>query len=202
VERLLRAAIAWTRLQRYAQYCGQGETAMKRPKVSRGTKPFPSGTNGFTGGFPRGFLLWLRAEGWLGLENICWLCSGGVKEPGFKVDVRAETKPDLVSDATKTNLPPNQFDYTVIDPPYSRELAKKLYGTEKFYSPINEFVEEAVRITRPGGNIITLSYEPPRIPDGCDLLAVWGVYQFPLPNYMRCLCVFRKRAAQEEELAA
>lgn len=176
---------------------------MKRPNVSRGTKPFGAGTNGFGGGFPRQFLPWVRKMGWLTeSNNVCWLCSGGVKEAGFKVDIRAETKPDLVSDATKTNLPPNKFDYTVIDPPYSRELAKKLYGTEDFYSSINVFLDEAVRITAPGGNIITLSYECPKIPEGCDLLAVWGVYQIPLLSFMRCFCVFRKREIEAEELAA
>jgi hypothetical protein len=175
---------------------------VKRPKVSRGTIPFPSGTNGFAGGFPRRFLPWVRKMGWLGADNVCWLCSGGVTEPGFKVDVRTELKPDLVVDGSNTGLPPNKFDYVVIDPPYSRELTAKLYGTEWCYRSINAFVDEAARITRPGGNILTLSYEPPKIPAGCDLLAVWGVYQFPLPNYMRCFCVFRKREIKAEELAA
>ena len=89
--------------------------------------------------------------GWLnGTENICWLCSGGVKEPGLKVDIREETGPNLVADAADTKLEGNRFDYSIIDPPYSRELVK------------------------PGGSIITLSYETPKIPRGCDLLAVCG----------------------------
>ncbi len=168
---------------------------MKRPAVSRGTKPFRSGTNGFGGGFPREFLPWVRKMGWLNRnENIVWLCAGGVDQPGFKVDIRPEAEPDLVADASDTKLESDRFDYAIIDPPYSRDLAKKLYGTAAFYHSINAFVSEAVRITKPGGNIITLSYEPPKIPAGCDLLAVWGVYQFPLPNYMRCFCVFRKSA--------
>jgi hypothetical protein len=167
---------------------------MKKLTISRGTKPFGAGTNGFGGGFPRQFLPWVRKMGWIdGSENICWLCSGGVNEPGFKVDIRAECKPDLVRDASSTGLDANQFDYAVIDPPYSRELAKKLYGTEECYHSINVFLDEAVRITRPGGKIITLSYECPKIPRRCDLLAVWGVYQIPLTNFMRCFCVFEKR---------
>jgi hypothetical protein len=90
----------------------------------------------------------------------------------------------------------------VIDPPYSRELAKKLYGTGDLYHSINVFLDEAVRITRPGGNIITLSYECPKIPRDCDLLAVWGVYQIPLLSFMRCFCVFRKRELSFEEAKA
>jgi hypothetical protein len=165
-------------------------------QISRGTKPFSAGTNGFGGGFPRQFLPWVRKMGWLnGSENICWLCSGGVKEPGVRVDIRPETNPTLVADAKATGLDPDQFDYTVIDPPYSRELAHKLYGTADYYNSINVFLDEAVRITKPGGNIITLSYECPKIPKGCDILAVWGVYQIPLTNYMRCFCVFRKQQA-------
>jgi|SRR5581483_6126563 len=167
---------------------------MKRPAVSRGTKPFGSGTNGFGGGFPRQFLPWVRKMGWLdGSQNIAWLCAGGVKEPGFRVDIRAETKPDLVADAAATGLQSDRFDYAIIDPPYSRDLAKKLYGTESFYHSINLFIDEAVRITKPGGRVITLSYECPKIPKGCDLLAVWGVYQVPLCSYMRCFCVFQKK---------
>src|SRR5581483_7736987 len=136
---------------------------MKRPAVSRGTKPFGSGTNGFGGGFPRQFLPWVRKMGWLdGSQNIAWLCAGGVKEPGFRVDIRAETKPDLVADAAATGLQSDRFDYAIIDPPYSRDLAKKLYGTESFYHSINLFIDEAVRITKPGGRVITLSYECPK----------------------------------------
>jgi hypothetical protein len=161
--------------------------------ISRGTKPFGSGTNGFGGGFPRQFLPWIRKMGWFDYsENVCWLCSGGVKEAGFKVDIRPETNPDLTADASATGLPADKFDYVVIDPPYSRELAKKLYGTADFYHSINVFLDEAVRITSPGGKIITLSYECPKIPKDCHLLAVWGVYQIPLTNFMRCFCVFQK----------
>jgi hypothetical protein len=176
----------------------------KRPNVSRGTKPFVSGTNGFGGGFPRQFLPWVRKMGWLelGEKNVCWLCSGGIDQPGFKVDIRAEANPDLVCDASKTTLPPNKFKCVIIDPPYSRELAKKLYGTPEFYHSINAFLDEGARIARPGGNIITLSYECPKIPEGCDLLAVWGVYQVPLISWMRCFCVFRKREAKAERMAA
>lgn len=178
---------------------------MKRPPVSRGTKPFGSGTNGFGGGFPRQFLPWVRKMGWLGEsthENTCWLCSGGIEEAGVRVDIRAETQPTIVADATKTELVSNVFEYVVIDPPYSRELAKKLYGTADYYHSINKFIDEAVRIAAPGGNIITLSYECPKIPAGCDMLAVWGVYQIPLLSYMRCFCVFRKRETVVEEKAA
>lgn len=169
---------------------------LRKIQISRGTKPFGAGTNGFGGGFPRQFLPWVREMGWLNCsENICWLCSGGVKEPGLRVDIRPETNPDLVSDATATGLEADRFDYTVIDPPYSRDLAKKLYGTADFYHSINVFLGEAVRITKPGGNIVTLSYECPKIPKGCNILAVWGVYQIPLTSYMRCFCVFQKQQA-------
>lgn len=169
---------------------------LRKIQISRGTKPFGAATNGFGGGFPRQFLPWVREMGWLnGSENICWLCSGGVKEPGVRVDIRPETNPDVVRDATDTGLESNRFDFAVIDPPYSKELAKKLYGTAEFYYSINVFLDEAVRITRPGGNIITLSYECPKIPKGCAILAVWGVYQIPLISYMRCFCVFQKKSA-------
>lgn len=164
--------------------------------VSRGTKCFGAYANNknsyYFGRFPNGFLQWLKQQGWLRGER-CHLCSGMVEDEGsFRVDIRPETNPDLVADASQTGLPDNRFDVVVLDPPYSRELSKN-YGTEKYYKGINGFTKEAARITKPGGLIITLSYEIPRRIPGCEFIAVWGIYTIPSCSYMRCLTVSRKK---------
>jgi hypothetical protein len=163
--------------------------------VSRGTKCFGAYANNkngyYFGRFPNGFLSWLKRQEWL-YGDRCHLCSGMVEDDGaFRVDIRPETNPDLVADASNTELPDNRFDTVVLDPPYSRELAKN-YGTEKYYKGINAFTKEAARITKQGGLIITLSYEIPKRIPGCEFIAVWGIYTVPSCSYMRCLTVSRK----------
>lgn len=132
--------------------------------------------------------------GWVN-GNICHLCSGRVKGEGFRVDIRAEMEPDLVADARATGLEDERFSSVVIDPPYSEDLAHKLYGTREYYGSINQFVKEGVRITKEGGRVVTLSYEIPKIPKKCELIAVWGIYTVPHTAFMRCLAVFRKNSA-------
>jgi hypothetical protein len=173
------------------------KTKQKWGEVDRGTKCF-SGFHGSDcdGAFPKGFFKWVATKGWLVGEasGRCHLCAGLIDDPGsFKVDIRPEVKPDLVADATNTGLEDDRFDCVVIDPPYSKDLAQKLYGTgDNFYS-INPFLKEGIRIAKPGGLIMTLSYETPKTPKGADLVACWGVYTCPMTSYMRCFTVWRKR---------
>lgn len=162
--------------------------------ISRGTKCF-SGFHGSDcgGAFPKNFLRWVR-DNWDGKQR-CHLCSGSVNDPhAFKVDIRPETKPDLVADATKTGLPSASFDWVMIDPPYSKELAQKLYKTGDQFHSISAFAKEAARLTRPGGYVLTLSYEVPLKVTGCELVACWGIYTCPLTSMMRCFTVWRKNA--------
>jgi len=100
--------------------------------------------------------------------------------------------PDLIADAANTDLPDEEFDAAIIDPPYSKELAQKLYGTGAYWHSINLFVKEAMRIIRVGGTVISLSYEIPKKPKNADILAVWGIYTVPATSNMRCLAVFQK----------
>lgn len=169
---------------------------MNKNGVSRGTKCFSAfhGTDTI-GAFPRGFLGWLKEQQWVE-GNRCHLCSGRVEDEGsFKVDIRPEMNPDLVADARNTDLEADKFDSVIIDPPYSKELAQKLYGTAEHWSSINSFVKEAMRIVCEGGTVVTLTYEIPKIPKNANLLAVWGIYTVPHRTMMRCLTVFRKKCS-------
>ena len=165
--------------------------------VYRTTKCFAAMTvkNGkdIKGAFPAGFIKWLKKNGWWG-EFRVHLCAGAVLDEGsIRVDIRSEMEPDLLEDARSTSLPDGVFDFVLVDPPYSPELAEKLYDTGESYSGINKFAKEAVRITRSGGLIVTLSYEVPKRVPGCDFIAICGIYSVPTTSYMRCLTVSRKR---------
>jgi hypothetical protein len=167
-------------------------------KVYRTTKCFGSwsrnsdGTH-YEGAFPNGFMKWVKQMGWWG-EKRAYLCAGKVEDPGTTtVDIRPECKPTHLEDARKTTLPNESFDWVMIDPPYSRELAKKLYGTDEHYSSINEFTKEAARICKPGGLILTLTYEIPKRIPGSDFVSVCGVYCIPMTGYMRCFTVSKKK---------
>jgi hypothetical protein len=145
------------------------------------------------GSYPAGYLKLLQKQGWWGEKRI-HLCSGAVKDDGsFKVDIRPEMKPDLVADARATGLPAESYDCVLIDPPYSAELAKTLYGTESHYSRVDDFIKEGVRLAKPGGLVISLSYNIPKLQKECELIAVWGVYEVPSVSSMRCMVVFRKK---------
>lgn len=182
---------------------------MIRPKppiedIFRTTRCFSAKGHGinagnYAGAFPQGFLRWVREMDWWG-DKRCYLCSGAVEDSeAVRVDILPETKPTHCEDARHTSLLNEEFDWVMIDPPYSKELAEKLYGTEKDYSWINSFVKEATRIVRPRGLIITLSYEIPKRPTGCGFIAVCGIYTVPMTGYMRCFTVSRKQSPDRQQ---
>ena len=147
----------------------------------------------YNGAFPNGFLKWIKELGYLGEKRV-YLCAGMIEDKdAVTVDIRPETTPTLCEDARHTSLKDNSFDWVMIDPPYSKELADKLYKTSEVFSSINVFAKEGARICKEGGLIITLSYEvPKRLPD-CDFIAVCGIYTLPSVSYMRCLTISKKR---------
>lgn len=143
---------------------------------------------------------WVRVMEWWGDDRV-YLCAGMVEDPGsICVDIRPEANPTHLEDARHTSLESESADWVMIDPPYSKQLAKDLYGTEKHYAGINAFTKEASRIVKPGGLIVTLTYEIPKRLPGCDFIAVCGVYTVPMTGYMRCLTVSRKKIPVETTL--
>ena len=171
--------------------------------VYRTTKCF--GVNGqgkIKGAFPKGFIKWIKEMGWWREQNRVYLCSGMANEFDDKahaimVDVRKEVNPSLIEDAAHTSLPSEQFNWVMIDPPYTKILAKEYYGTDKNYHGINAFTKEAERLCRPNGLILTLTYEIPKRIKNCDFLAVCGIYTVPFTGYMRCFTVSKKRVVEK-----
>jgi len=166
-------------------------------KVSRGTKCFSPMNNGYPGGYPVGYLDWLRENGWWGDKRVHVPCGAVDDEDSIRIDVKIlGTTATHLFDARDANawriFGEEQFNCILIDPPYSRELAKKLYDTEEFFSGVNSFIKAALPYLEDGGLIVTLSYEVPKRPEGCDLIASWGIYQAVSVSHMRCLNVWRK----------
>lgn len=160
--------------------------------VFRTTKCFSPRNNNYAGGFPIGFLDYIKNMGWWG-EKRCYLCSGMVNDKdSVRVDLEISVNPTHLQDARNTDLSDNEFDCVIIDPPYTKELAESLYKKGKFFSSINVFNKEAVRICKIGGFIVNLTYEIPKRPKGCNLVACVGVYQTMGVSHMRCLAVWRK----------
>jgi len=194
------------------------EEALDHKKVSRGTKCFSAqSATGYPGSYPVGFLEWLQEMGWWGDKRI-HLCAGGVGRidpDSVRVDIQEEVEPSLhglnrdeggacsknlkatptiIADARDTGLDPESYNWVGIDPPYSKELAEKLYGTGNVYSGIQVFAQEGWRLLEPGGLLVTFSYAISDRPShDADLIACWGIYQIPNVRNMTCLNVWRKR---------
>ncbi len=187
-------------------------------KVSRGTKCFSAQSeSGYPGSYPVGFLKWIKDMGWWADKRI-HLCAGNVQDPDSdRVDIQREITSELretwtkrggrgacqrvttsnaniIADARDTGLPSESYDWVGIDPPYSKDLAAKLYGTENVYSGIDKFAVEGWRLLRPGGYLMTLTYAVGGRPgDDADLIACWGIYQIPNVRNLTCMNVWRKR---------
>lgn len=163
----------------------------KKEDVFRTTKCFSPRNNNYPGGFPIGFLNWIKElDFWK--ENRCYLCSGAVDDKeSIRVDLNPAVKPTHLEDAGNTSLKENSFDWIMIDPPYSKELAKSLYDLN-FYKSINYYTKEANRLIKKDGLILTLSYEIPKRIKNTNLLACCGIYQTINVANMRCFTVWKK----------
>lgn len=131
---------------------------------------FPDG-----GGYPIGFPE--KAYEWMGVENpdlVLHLCSGSMRR-GIRVDIRPEMEPDVVCDARNTPFDDESFDWIMIDPPYSKEYARNLYGTEKDYPLPGQLMKEASRLLRPGGKVGLLHFQVPMIRKPLRIVEVRGI---------------------------
>lgn len=149
---------------------GRGHPIMFGFDTAQDFGPFPDG-----GGYPIHFLN--KAYDTLGVTNpdqVLHLCSGSMKR-GITVDIRAETNPTIVADARHTPLDDNTFDWIMIDPPYSKEYAKNLYGTEAVYPTNGELLREATRLLKPNGRVGLLHFQVPMFRKPLKLISVYGI---------------------------
>ena len=186
---------------------------LKRMFARYGVKMFgKKSESGYPGSFHVGFLDWIRRELGVWGEKRCYLCCGAVKDwdstrvdiqltideevrgrKGIRKQVRTyDTTANVICDARDTKLAAESFDWVMIDPPYSKQLAEELYGTEEYFSQLNDFVKEAYRLLKPPGFILTLAYHVPSLPDGCSGWGIYGIYQIPQTRYMSALTILQK----------
>jgi len=110
----------------------------------------------------------------LGIENtkILNMFSGGSKM-GYTVDIKPDNFPDKIANCHKLPFNNESFDNVFLDPPYSNEESKKLYGTGPL-KPIT-YINEAVRVCKPGGLICAYHvYWTPR-PKGTKYLGIISI---------------------------
>ena len=94
---------------------------------------------------------------------------------GVRVDIRPETEPDIVCDARSTPFDDESFDWIMIDPPYSEDYARNLYGTEASYPRPGQLMKEASRLLKPGGKAGLLHFQVPMIRKPLRILEVRGI---------------------------
>lgn len=132
--------------------------------------PFPDG-----GGYPKRFLSFAFEK--LEVDDpdrVLHLCSGSMRS-GVRVDIRPEMNPTVVCDARNTPFDDESFEWVMIDPPYSEEYARNLYGTEDSYPKPGQLMREASRLLRPGGKVGLLHFQVPMIRKPLKMLAVYGI---------------------------
>lgn len=148
------------------------------------------------GRFPPGFLRWVLRNRILGddvqRQDVLHVCSGSLREK-WTVDLRPHVKPAIAADGTSLPFRDASFKAVLLDPPYSDEYARNLYGTENPRPP--HLLREAVRVVRPQGRVAILHVACPFTPEGADWLTVYGITTGP-GFRIRALTVYEKRQAE------
>ena len=116
----------------------------------------------------------IKLQRFLGIENtkLLNMFSGGSKM-GITMDINPDTHPDYVADCHNMTFVDNTFDNVFLDPPYSDEESKEMYGTGKLKP--SKYINEAVRVCKHGGLICCYHvYWTPR-PKGTKYLGIIAV---------------------------
>ena len=141
-----------------------------KPALAEHFDVFPDG-----GGYPLGFLEWVyKVTSCEDPAKVLHLCSGSVTT-GVRIDIRPETKPDIVADCRAVPIEDESFDLILADPPYSQNYAENLYGTGDSYPTPFQLCKEASRLLRPGGKFGLLHQHVPMIRRPLKFGAVYGV---------------------------
>lgn len=127
------------------------------------------------GQYPKRFMAWAIRQLHCDPSEVLHMCSGALKAGTgrARVDIRRVTAPDVVADARKLPFPDDTFRAVLIDPPYSVEYARNLYGTE--YPRPSHLLSEASRVAQPCGRIGIVHFLVPMPPKGCRLQGVRGI---------------------------
>lgn len=127
------------------------------------------------GRYPRGFLdhvLKLRLLGEVAPHEVLHVCSGTLSATErWTVDIRPEARPRVVADGASLPFAAASFRAVMLDPPYTDQHARRLYGVEN--PRPSWLLREAARVVVPGGRIGLLHVAIPFAPPGCRLVNYW-----------------------------
>ena len=114
---------------------------------------------------------------------------GGKGEFGIRLDINPDIKPDVVGDAHYLPFKDDTFDLVILDPPYSDELSKRLYGTGKLN--FKKYTIEAVRVCKEGGYVVIFHViATPQIPNTVLIKRIFIEHR--LWHRLRCVHIHRK----------
>lgn len=147
----------------------------------------------YYGGYPAGYLKRIRAL-FPDKENILHLFSGKVDTetlPGKTVDLNPELEPDFLDDAqTLDNVPLEEFDLILADPPYSVEDAEHYGPTMVKRNKVMRALGEGLD---PGTHVVWLDQVLPMYKKASfDVEAVIGMVKSTNHRF-RVVTVFRKK---------
>lgn len=129
------------------------------------------------GRYPRNWLPWIIKMQLLGdvaRDEILHVCSGTLSATErWTVDIRPEARPRVLADGTRLPFLDRTFRAVIIDPPYTDEYARNLYGTTN--PRPSWLLREASRVLKPGGRVGILHFAVPFAPKGCRFVEVYGI---------------------------
>lgn len=171
---------AWMpRTETHGQWMRNGQPRRTTP-VGVDRAPDMADPDGFAvfGRFSKGWLrhilrLELLGRG-VGRDDVLHVCSGTLgPEERWTVDLRPEARPRVVATGCALPFRDGSVRAVLLDPPYSDQYARNLYGTEN--PRPSWLLREAARVVVPGGRIGILHVAIPFAPPGCRLVTVYGV---------------------------
>lgn len=159
---------------------------------------------GCPGRFPQGFMPRVMERWGKGKTSKLMLFSGTFHEPGWiTVDIRPEMQPTYVANCEALPFGDESYDLIVLDPPYSKDEARDLYGLP--YVRMGTALNEAARVLAPGGHMCLLHRTIYDRWGGASehfrrlqIVGIVGVFHASCQSSLRALTVWRKREAIEQ----
>jgi SAM-dependent methyltransferase len=117
------------------------------------------------GAYPQRFVRYALTALQCPAAEVLHVCSGMLTRTevlgGLRIDLRAAARPDVRADGCRLPFRDGAFSGVLIDPPYSIEYARDLYGVD--YPRPSHLLSEAARVVRGGGRVGILHFLVPLV---------------------------------------